>query len=135
MNKVSNRKNSNKLLDNQLIVAEAAVVAVITQASGEGILDISAQIMTQIIDQEVLLHILETIMIIIVGSDHQQDKANLMEEVTDSRLLIMVAQSIDLMAVIQGIRPRHIIINRGLLIRRHLKDNLQAVVQEKEHKL
>jgi len=79
MNKVSNRKNSNKLLDNQLIVAEAAVVAVITQASGEGILDISAQIMTQIIDQEVLLHILETIMIIIVESDHQQDKANLME--------------------------------------------------------
>jgi hypothetical protein len=135
MNKVSNRKNSNKLLDNQLIVAEAAVVAVITQALGEGILDISAQIMTQIIDQEVLLHILETIMIIIVGSDHQQDKANLMEEVTDSRLLIMVAQSIDLMAVIQGIRPRHIIINRDLLIHRHLKDNLQAVVQEKEHKL
>ena len=135
MNKVSNRKNSNKLLDNQLIVAEAAVVAVITQASGEGILDISAQIMTQIIDQEVLLHILETIMIIIVESDHQQDKANLMEEVTDSRLLIMVAQSIDLMAVIQDIRPRHIIIKRDLLIRPHLKDNLQAVVQEKEHKL
>jgi len=46
MNKVSNRKNSNKLLDNQLIVVEAAVVAVITQASGEGILDISAQIIT-----------------------------------------------------------------------------------------
>jgi phenylpyruvate tautomerase PptA (4-oxalocrotonate tautomerase family) len=135
MNKVSNRKNSNKLLDNQLIVVEAAVVAVITQALGEGILDISAQIMTQIIDQEVCLHFLETIMIIIVGSDHQQDKANLMEEVTDSRLLIMVAQSIDLMAVIQDIRPRHIIINRDLLIRRHLKDNLQAVVQEKEHKL